>query len=380
MAYRARFPARRISKYERPRQAQVSFSGEKGKRSIKKTLNNVAKAARKGAEFTETLANEPLDTVAMTALRLSGALKQPIGFNGLSLMPSAAKERSVSGAATGDVTTSATMYAFRPPRKRYREGEITYVQKAETTYQRTSLANIVAVGDINVLDAEPVLNNAATSPYSRLTIRKCFDEYLKSQVEDETSTYELKKQQTSIHVKSVSSELMVKNNSNDMALVDVYELVPQHALGPSTYSLQRYATGYMSPTWTYLSGLDDALMLEDPLEISDTAAKPMNSTLWNRTWKVIKKVRLNLTANSLHRHKSSIAVNKTVSYPEAAQFSSSGGKFAGWNPTYMVVQKGGPTGTSTAAATDITYTCNMELKYTASTQEQAKVIVYDSTQ
>ena len=361
------------------RKAGRAYNRPSTAKSVSKTLNRVSRIAKKGAEFTETMANEPLDAVISAATKLSGSMKTPIGTLGLSLMPTSAKERSVSGAASGDVTTSATLYAFRPPRKRNREGEITYLQKAVTTFQRTSTTDTVVVSDINILDAEPVSGNSATDPYSRLTIRDCFDEYLKAQVEDDSSTYELKKQQTSIHVKSVSNELMIRNNSSQMALVDVYELVPQHTLGPSTYSSQTYATGYMSPTWTYANGLADTLMLEDQLLGSDIAAKPTDSSLWTRSWKVIKKVRLNLTANSLHRHKSSIAVNKTVTYPESAQFSTSGGKFAGWNPTYMVVQKGGPTGLAGATASDITYTCNMELRYTASAQEQARVIVYDAT-
>ena len=378
MAFRAgRYPARNIKSRVRPQAAPV---GRARAKSIKKTLNNVAKVARKGAEFTETLANEPLDQVAMTALKLSGAMKTPVGTLGLSLMPTAAKERSVSGTATGDVTTSATMYAFRPARKRYREGEITYIQKATTTYPVGTTVNTQASFDINVLDAEPVLNNSATAPYSRLTIRDCFDEYLKAKVQDDTASYELQKQQTSIHVKSVSSELMIKNESSDMALVDLYELVPQHVLGPSTFANQVSATGYMSPSWTFTNGIADALQLgDDTLTVTDTAAKPTDSSLWTRTWRVIKKVRLNLTGNSLHRHKSSIAVNKTVTYPESAQFSSSGGKFAGWNPIYMIVQKGGPSGTDTASTSSILYTCNMELRYTASAQEQARVIVYDAT-
>lgn len=348
-------------------------------KSVSKTLNRVSRLAKKGAEFTETMANEPLDAVIAAATKLSSSMKTPIGSLGLSLMPTSAKERSISGTAAGDVTTSATLYAFRPPRKRNREGEITYIQKATTTYPVGTIANTAQSIDINVLDAEPVLNNSATAPYSRLTIRDCFDEYLKAQVQDDSLSYELKKQQTSIHVKSVSSELMIKNDSDNMALVDVYELVPQHTLGPSTYSNQVSATGYMSPTWTYVNGLADALQLEDTLLIGDTAAKPTDSSLWTRSWRVIKKVRLNLTANSLHRHKSSIAVNKTVTYPESAQFSTSGGKFAGWNPVYMIVQKGGPSGTDTATASNVLYTCNMELRYTASAQEQARVIVYDAT-
>ena len=377
MAYRTgRFPSRNMKSRVRPQAGMAKSSKSK---SIQGTLKNVAKIARKGAEFTETLANEPLDQVASTAARLSGAMKQPIGSLGLSLMPSAAKERAVSGSATGDVTTSATMYAFRPPRKRNREGEITYIQKATTTLDKTTNLNQQVALDINVLDAEPVLNNSTTVPYSRLTIRKCFDEYLKAKVEDDAASYSLKKQQTSIHVKSISSELMIKNNSSNIALVDVYELVPQHTLGPSTYSSQTYAIGYMSPTWTYVNGLADALQLEDTILASTVTSKPTDSSLWYRSWKVIKKVRVNLTGNSLHRHKSSIAVNKTVTYPESAQYSTSGGKFAGWNPVYMIVQKGSPDSANTALASDVTYSCNMELKYTASAQEQARVIVYDST-
>jgi len=348
-------------------------------KSVSKTLNRVSRIAKKGAEFTETMANEPLDAVAAAAAKLSKSMKTPIGNLGLSLMPASAKERSVSGGATGDVTTSATLYAFRPPRKRNREGEITYIQKATTTFDKTTGQNLQSVFDINVLDAEPVLSNSTTNPYSRLTIRKCFNEYLKAQVEDDSQTYELKKQQTSIHVKSISNELLVKNNSNDIALVDIYELVPQHTLGPSTYNSDTYAVGYMSPTWTFSAGLADTLMLEDTSLTSTVNAKPTDSSLWYRSWKVLKKVRVNLTGGSLHRHKSSIAVNKTVTYPESAQFSTSGGKFAGWNPTYMVVQKGAPSGANTAIAADVTYSCSMELRYTASAQEQARVIVYDST-
>lgn len=343
-------------------------------------VDAVMDAVEKGVKFRESIASQPLDFVAKETMSLAAKMKTPIGLLGLSLMPGSAKEASISGGATGDVTTSATMYAFRPPRKRNREGEITYIQKATTTFSKTSGVDAQRVLDLNICDAEPVLNNDATSPYSRLTIRKCFDEYLKAKVTDENQTYDLKKQQTSIHVKSISSELMIKNNLSDIALVDIYELVPQHTLGPATYSSQSYALGYMSPTWTFTNGIDssDVLELKDDLTLGNTNAKPTDSSLWYRTWRVIKKVRVNLTGNSVHRHKSSIAVNKTVTYPESAQFSTSGGKFAGWNPIYMIVQKGGPSSSNTASTSDITYTCSMDMRYQASAQEQARVIIYDS--
>ena len=350
----------------------------KAARNIDAAMN----AVEKGVRFRESIASQPLDFVAKETMSMAAKMKTPIGLLGLSLMPGSAREASISGGASNDVTTSATMYAFRPPRKRNRDGEITYIQKATTTFEKTTGADAQGVIDLNVCDAEPVSSNSTTQPYSRLTIRKCFDEYLKSTVTTEkesgTTTYQLKKQQTSIHVKSISSELMIKNNLSNTALVEIYELVPQHALGPTAYSNQQYAVGYMSPTWTFTNGLSDVLELKDDLTLGNINAKPTDSSLWYRTWRVIKKVRVNLTGNSVHRHKSSIAVNKTVTYPESAQFSTSGGKFAGWNPTYMLVQKGAPSSSNTASPTDVTYTCSMDMRYQASAQEQARVIVYDS--
>ena len=373
MAYRARFPARNMKSRVRPQTAPV---GKKAK-TIKRTLNNVAKSARIGAEFAETMANEPLDAVITAASKLSSAMKTPVGNLGLSLMPSTAKERSIPGGAAGDVTTSTTMYAFRPPRKRNRQGEITYIQKATTTFESASAANQAISRDVNILDATPVAANSETNPYSRMSIRKAFDQYLTAEVEADTASYSLKEQQTSIHVKNVASELLIKNNSSNITLVDIYELVPQHTLGPSVFSSQTYAEGYMSPTWSYANGLADTLKLEDGIGYTNVAAKPMDSSLWYRTWRVIKKVRVSLTSNSLHRHKSCIAVNKTVTYPEMAQYSTSGGKFGGWNPVYMLVQKGAPNAANSATSTTITVSCNMEMRYTASAQEQARVIVYD---
>lgn len=379
MAFRGgRYPARVKMKTS----TTSSVPKKTGKSKMSSRLKNAAKIARKGAEFTETIANEPAETLLGVAYSLAKAMKQPVGTNGLSLMPTAAKERSVNSDATGDVSTSATLYAYRPPRKRKSEGQITYIQKATTTVQTTSNDDTQTISDINVVDATPVLSNSATEPYSRLTIKNCFDEYLKLRFQTDSSSAqpEAKVQQTSVHIQSITSELMVKNNLNQIALVDIYELVPQHVLGPSTYSSQTYAEGYMSPTWAFTNGLIDSIDLGDNLISTIPNAKPTNSSLWYRTWKVLKKVRVNMSAGSLHRHKSCISVNKTVTYPEMAQFSTDGGKFAGWNPVYMVIQRGGPTfSATTAQATDITFSCDMEMKYTASAQEQARVIVYDQT-
>ena len=162
-------------------------------------------------------------------------------------------------------------------------------------------------------------------------------------------------------------------------MVDLYELVPQHTLGPSTYVNENQATGYMSPVWTWTQGLSDTVMVDDALSRSYFQANPFNSSLFSRTWKIVKQVRANISGGSTHRHKSAYMINKTVSYPEMAQFTTRGGKFAGWNPTFMIVQQGVPTSAAQeGVASSITVRMNAQLNYEASAVEQARVIVFDS--
>ena len=62
-----------------------------------------------------------------------------------------------------------------------------------------------------------------------------------------------------------------------------------------------------------------------------------------------------------------------------AQFTTRGGKFAGWNPTFMIVQQGVPTSAAQeGVASSITVRMNAQLNYEASAVEQARVIVFDS--
>lgn len=362
--------------------------GRKTFRSIKKVatkgkdvIDIVIDATEKAEKFRETLAEKPISAIAQTASKLAKAKKTPIGVTGLSLMPTMAKEAAINNVAMHGVTSSATLYMYRPPRKRDEGGIINYQMKTLCETRTITGVNGKNIKDINILDAEPVLNNPDTDlKYSNLTVRKAFDKLLLSRqrVDSDGSTYDLKEEQTSIHFKSLTSELVLTNNLGKTAMIDVYELVPQHDLGPSTYHNQGMATGYMSPTWTYNTGLDDVIELEDNLSSGDLASNPFNSANFSRTWKVVKRLRLNLSAYSSHRHKSVYEINKTISYQKMAQVSTSGGKFEGWNPTFMLVQRGVPEGDDRSCATDITYIGNYQLNYCASSQEQSRVIVYDS--
>lgn len=347
---------------------------------VKKTMDNIIDVTEKVEGFREAIADKPISAIAQTASKLAALKKNPVGLTGLSLMPTGAREAAINNVAMHGITSSATMYMYRPPRKRDEGGIINYQMKTLASLSISSTANTQATQDINILDAEPVANNPDTDlKYSHLTVRKAFDKLLLSRqrTDSDGSLYDLKEAQTSIHFKTLTSELVLTNNLGDTAMIDVYELVPQHDLGPTTYSSQTRATGYMSPQWTYETGLTDVLEPEDNLTVGAVASNPFNSANFSRTWKVVKRLRINLAAYSTHRHKSVYQINKTVSYQKMAQVSTQGGKFEGWNPTFLIQQRGVPKGNDYACASSIAYMANYQLNYCASSQEQARVIVFD---
>lgn len=371
---------KRIKKYPTPDYGDMKI---KATQSSKISYKDMAKEKLENAAQT-FLETKTIPQILSQADKLAKKLPQVKGQIGTNLQHTGNRSITLVGSATGDITNSASMYAFRRSRKQNPD-MLQYAMKTNVRDTFGSTAGYQVVYDINILDAEPVLNNPnSNDKYSNLTIRNAFDKYLKAQFnytnESGDHATVAKIQQTSIHVKSLTIDLVFTNLENKPVMIDLYELVPQHFLGPSTYNnTTSNAVGYMSPRWTYDQGLNttDVIEVQDDLERNNPASNPYNSTVFSRTWKEVKRVRINMTANSVHRHKSVYAINKTVSYQEMAQVAPSGGKFAGWNPTFMVVQKGVPTVDSVADSSNVAYACNMQLNYSANPDVQAKVIVFD---
>lgn len=353
-------------------------------RIVKKGAKTVMDAVKKLPQveaYRETLAKEPIETIAKICYAAARGRKRVEGATGLSLVPTSARTVAIEGQALNDVTTSTNMYMYRPPRKRV-DDAVKYCMKRTVSQDVTGLANAQTVIDVNVLDAKPVENNPGTSAdYTPISIEKAFNNYLEGRLRvfnTDPSEYAIANaQQGNIHVKSLSAELTIANLYGTGCMLDIYELVPQHTLGPTTYVNATQASGAMSPLWTYAEGLNQTDMLEDTPSERSLGMVPSNSTYWQRTWKVVKRVKVNMTGNSVHRHKSFYEINKTVSYPELDQFSTKGGKFAGWNPTFMLVFRGTPSAGELAAASQIRYTCDIQLNYEATPDRQNKVIVYD---
>ena len=349
----------------------------KAGRKIGQTAADAAK--RMGEEsLKKMLQEDTLGGLATVVAKFATQAKTPIGADGLSLLPTSLRDVSIPASAVGDVTGSANAYVFRPPRKRAPEGAVGYNAITKKLIEMTSAVNTQGTFAIDVLDMAPVQSNPADSTkYSNMTVKNFFDYYQQTSLE---SGETLRLEQTSIHLKSVTNELMLTNNGTDVALVDIYEVIPKFDLGDTVYANETRATGYMCPRYAFATGLStDTMEVEDAFNQAKVGAKPSQSILFQRCWKVIKHVRVNLTAGSVHRHKSIISVNKTIPYQEMANAASSGLKKSGYMSSYLLVAKGAPSSSNLATALDVTALCNMEATYDAYAAEQSKVIVYDDS-
>jgi hypothetical protein len=343
-----------------------------------KRVSKVAELVKSQAKeaYREKLAQVPVAELVTIAVNAAKGEKSPRGADGVNLNATVNRDVSIIGSAVGDFSTSSSMYMYRPHRKRTLDG-VNYVQKTRSVMSKTSSSGNQGYWDLSVLDAVPVLNNPdSSSKYSNLTIKKAFDDFL---VASNIGDDKLKLNQSSIHMKSLSCEVNITNKETHSVILDIYEVVPKHTLGPTTYNNEGYAIGYMSPSWTWAEGLaSDTPMLEDTLTATDVGSKPTDSVNYSRSWNVVKHVKVNLTAGSTHIHKMAYAINKTVSYQEYAQFSTSGGKLAGWNPTLLFRLRGVPTSdNSLSASGSVAVYADMQLNYSGYMSEGARAIVFD---
>lgn len=356
--------------------SSVFRAAKKAARS--KRVSRVAELVKSQAQeaYREKLAQVPVAELVSIAVNAAKGEKSPRGADGVNLNAVVNRDVAIIGTAVGDFTTSSSMYMYRPHRKRTLEG-VNYVQKTRSTFSKTSPAGNQGYWDLSILDAVPVLNNPdSDSKYSNLTIKKAFDDFL---VASNIGDDKLKVNQSSIHMKSLSCEVNITNRETHSVVLDIYEVVPKHALGPTEYQNEGYSIGYMSPSWTWAVGLtSDTPMLEDTLTAPNVGSKPTDSVNFSRSWNVVKHVKVNLTAGSTHIHKMAYAINKTVSYQEYAQFSTSGGKLAGWNPSLLFRLRGVPTAdNSLSSSGSLAIYADMQLNYSGYMSEGARAIVFD---
>lgn len=313
--------------------------------------------------------------------------KIPIGSNGLRVGPTKEKdfqEQKIDTRAVGASTYSSCYWMYRPkqtlksPRQQYRFK--TSVQSAIE-----SSANAQQIMDLSVLHARPVQNNPdSDSKYTNLSIKEAFDYVLRAQTKytGESGTPEdltIPESNTTIHLESITAETIITNGDN-ASEITIYDLVPQYDLGPTSYTSERYATGYMSPGWCWAQGLNsESIELKDSLAASTIGSKPSDSVTFSRSWQVIKKTKVTMTSNSTHKHNFMCGINKSIPYQKMAQVSSDGGSFGGMCPTILIVTRGLPTSTLLATTSNVNVSSNLELRTSSNLNQSPQAIIYDNT-
>ena len=313
--------------------------------------------------------------------------KVPVGVNGLRVGPTKEKdfqEQKIDTKAVGGTSYSSCYYMYRPkatlksPRQNYR-----FKTTVQTVFESNENAQYIA--DVPVLHARPVKNNPdSDSKYTGLTISEAFDSCLRAQTryKDASGTQTsliIPESNTTIHLESVTAEMLLTNGDN-ASEVTIYDCIPQYDLGPTTYSTEAYAEGYMSPGWCWIQGLvSESIELRDSLSAGNLGSRPSDSVTFSRAWTIIKRTKITMTPNSIHKHNLMVGLNKSIPYQKMAQVSSDGGSFGGMCPTILITSRGVPTSELAAPKSKVNLTCNMELRTSSNLNQSPQAIVYDNT-
>ena len=360
-----------------------------------KEVREMERAAKaQAAEFLrEKLADMPIAGIATVLLKRAKDVKAIRGADGTNVMPPDTRDVVIKEGASSAVSSSASMYVYRPPRKRRYEG-VDYVQLTRSSGTFDAGAGTQNRRDISILDIRPPLNDVSSDKYTNLSLKKAFDDYLLAKNQSITPSSGtptdsvLNIEQSAVHLKTLSAELSMTNVNTTTAVIDLWEVIPKFTVGPATYSNSGYATGYMSPSWCWAQGLSndagntatDTPMLENLLTSGTVGSKPTDSLNFARTWKVVKHVKINLTGGSTHNHKMVYALNQTVPYQEYAQASTQGGKASGYMPTFLMNIKGAPSQSNPlGSASEIAFNATMRMDYSGYMSGDARAIVFDST-
>jgi hypothetical protein len=285
----------------------------------------------------------------------------------------------VETTAAKSTTDSSSLYFYRPHRKNHPAESIDYTYKRNRSFNETVGANVQGVGDVNGMVLEPPLNdpNDSTS-YSNISVRKIFDDAMASvysKASDALTEYNQPKQNISVHLGTYTQTLQIVAPAQG-AIVEIYDLKPKFGIGPSTYIDETSLTGFMSPRYCMSNGLTEIIEPDDTYTLAVLGARPTDSLMFKRTWDVIKKTTVRMTDSSIHRHRSVFGINKTISYQEMAQASTSGG-MAPWCPTQMVIVRGFTSTTEQSKGVTVAFQQETSLNYKAYPGGKTKVIVYD---
>ena len=348
-------------------------------RVAKKTGSSVLAAATSTLkkELANVTRDQDIDSLAKSTQKFAERIKTPTGVLGRNL--NLVKMQLLDQPAVGGTTESTSMFSYRPKRTPKTTDTIFYTAKRTKKIDITNSDGSQQIEDRNLALLEPPSGDTLSSntSYTNFSIRNEFDRMLLARVTDQETEQNTLKQTLTANFHSLAS-LMILRAPTQGAIVEIYDLQPKFGIGPGSYQSEGYATDHLSPKWCWGAGTGTTIIeTMDNISQNTVGSDPMESPTFRRTWNIIKKTTVRMTSNSIHRHRSIFNINKSVTYDEMAQCSTSGGTVP-WLPSQMVVVRGYPTSSSKAEA--VTVSCQQEstLQYSSRLAKSTSVIVYNN--
>ena len=347
------------------------------------------RATRMGAQYATAKAKEVFDnqiagkTISDVGVLLQGQaekLKSPIGTEGKNFNKD--KMQLLNTTAVGETSESTCVFSYRPKKTRKTEDTIYYEALRNKTVTLTNVAGFQSVADRNLALLEPPSgdNLTADNSYTNFSIRNEFDRMLRARTIQGTAgtARDLPTQSMVANFHQLQSTMIITAPAGG-AIVDIYDLQPKFGIGPGTWQSETYASDHIGPQWCFLNGISANTVVEtmDNLDHTTIGADPMDSVTFRRTYNLIKKTTVRMSANSIHRHRHVFGINKSVTWDEMGQASANGGTCP-WLPTQMVIHRGYPSSTSLAEAATITVQQESKLYYSSRLGSTSKVIVYNN--
>ncbi len=376
-APRSEGPARTTTKiYEGNFMNEVRSRKRKRESARQTVIDTVFNGAKEAAA--QYLDNKSIPDVVSDIQNVSKKLtRNQIGSTGLAVLAKATGSASEieSTTAIGTMSNSTMAYVCNKHRSGSDTGNfIRGTQDATRSGVLTSSVDLQNVYTMDLLSSVPVSGDTSItgqSAYTRSSCLRAWQRHLDAEMFTPAAAgtvYRMPNQQVSLHWKTVTSELKIRNNNDAPVVVKIYDLVSKFSCGNSVHQDQYLAKGYMDPQWAWRTGVDDSTVIElgGDTNVNFLGSKPTLSTTFNRVWKITGETKINLTGSASHIHRSVYALNKTQSYQEfdantifsgatAASGEVQPWKEHSWQPTRMIIVYGLPSGTNQATAASVSW-------------------------
>ncbi len=331
------------------------------------------------AYLDEKISGITVDEIGGLLQKEAEKLKSPIGAEGKNLNKD--KMQLISSTAIGETTESACIFSYRPKKTRKTEDTIYYESVRNKKYECVTTDGVQVPFDRNLALLEPPSGDTLTfsSSYTNFSIRNEFDRALRARLQNTVAQPDQLKENLVLNFHQLHSTMILRAPSEG-AIVDIYDLQPKFGIGPGTYSDEKFASDHISPYWCFYNGLIAGTGTIDTMDsygYSVVGAEPSSSPTFRRTYNVLKQTTVRMSSNSIHRHRHVFGINKSVTWDEMAQASSSGGTCP-WLPTQMIVVRGYPTASSAAEPVRVECQQESKLKYSSRVGQSTNVIVFNS--